>query len=80
MESQQCAIKVDLQLEKPQHTSIHRGFINWKMKDDYQKSSLSLWQLIPNLFFIAPLPNLVLCKTKGAAGAVCAIVYEEDAM
>jgi hypothetical protein len=41
------------------------------MKDDYKKSLL-LWQLIPN-FFIMPLPILVRCKTKGAAGAVCAM-------
>jgi hypothetical protein len=30
------------------------------------------WQLIPN-FFIAHLPILVRCKTKGAVGAVCAL-------
>jgi hypothetical protein len=42
------------------------------MKDDDKKSSFRHWQLIL-IVFIAPLPILVRCKTKGAAGAVCAI-------
>ncbi len=36
-----------------------------------KKSLFCNWQLIPN-FFIAYLPILVQCKTKAAAGAVCA--------
>jgi hypothetical protein len=57
----------------PKTRSIHRGFSNRKMKDNYQqKSSLHFWQLIPN-FFIAPLPIFVRRKTKDAAEAVYAI-------
>jgi hypothetical protein len=43
--------------------------------DESQKSSLRQRQLIP-MFSIAPLPILVQCKTKVAAGAVCAIGSE----
>jgi hypothetical protein len=51
---------------------IRRGFLFWEMKDDEKKISFRHWESIPK-FFIAPLPICVWCKTKGAAGAVCAI-------
>jgi hypothetical protein len=38
-----------------------------------KKSLFRNWQLI-QIFFIAPLPILVPCKTKGAVGAVCALL------
>jgi hypothetical protein len=43
------------------------------MKDGNQKSLLHNWQFIPN-FFIAHLPILVRCKTKGAVRALCALL------
>jgi hypothetical protein len=51
--------------------SIHHCFYNWKMKDDKEK------KFIPQLaidFFIAHLPILVQCKTKGAVGEVCTLL------
>jgi hypothetical protein len=43
------------------------------MKDGFKiKTSLHLWKMIPN-YFIVPLPVLVRCKTKAAAGDVWAI-------
>jgi hypothetical protein len=38
-----------------------------------KKSTFRNWQLIPN-FFIARLPILVRCETKGAVGTVCALL------
>jgi hypothetical protein len=38
-----------------------------------KKNSFRNWQLIPN-FFIAHLPILVRCKTKGAVGKMCALL------
>ncbi len=52
-----------------QARSIHRGFYKWKTMDDYQKKFIP--QLVQNIF-IAHLPILVRCKTKGEVGAVCA--------
>ncbi len=56
----------------PKARKTHSGCSNWKMKDKDKKRSLRHWLLILNAF-IAPLPILVRCKTKGAVGAVCAI-------
>jgi hypothetical protein len=56
----------------PKAQSIHLGFPIEKLKLPIKKSSLRHWQLILDVF-TAPLPILVLCKTKGAAGTVCAI-------
>ncbi len=54
--------------------SIHRGLYKLKTMNDNKKSLFRNWQLIPN-FFIAYLPVLVRCKTKGEVGAVCFLVY-----
>ncbi len=42
----------------------------WKMA--IWKNSTRRWESITNMF-LAPLPFLVRCKTKGAAGAVCTL-------
>jgi hypothetical protein len=44
------------------------------MKDGNKKSLFRNWQL-KQYFFIAHLPILEQCKTKGAVGAVCALLY-----
>ncbi len=57
----------------PKVWSIHHRFSNWKVKDDDQKNSLRLWQLIQN-FFIAPLYN-VKQKEQLELGALLAIRF-----
>jgi hypothetical protein len=49
------------------------AFTSEKKMDDNQKSLFRQWPLIMN-FFVVHLSILVLCKTKGAVGFMCALL------